>query len=83
MDKTKELFLKCSCSSEGLQVVVDKEYGDYYVSFWQQGHGIKLPFLFRLKYAWKLLTKGLPYGDDVILTKKDVNKLIKFLQNNV
>lgn len=74
----KEQFFKCSCSSEILRVSYDEEFGiaDFSIytmlsrqpTFWQ-----------RLRWCWKILIEGSPYGDQVIFEKEGVANLVNYL----
>jgi hypothetical protein len=61
------------------------EYDDvlerYHVTIWK--HGNQYPAMAwseRIKFIWRLLTTGKPYGDEVILSQREANRLGSFVQ---
>ena len=72
----KDIFIPCSCTSEALHITSEEE--ELYISIWQVGYGRDntLTWPQRLRYCWQILTKGRPYGDQVVLNKKGRSELI-------
>jgi hypothetical protein len=75
----KELFLPCECGSEILRVVYDEEDKEYYFSFYSIGHTKNNPLIYKLKMIWRIITKGSPYEDNIILNLNECEKLVNFL----
>jgi hypothetical protein len=77
----KELIIKCDCGSEAVHINSDndKEFGYIDLSIWYLGSNNSLGFWERIKYVWRILTKGRPYGDQICLTKETAEKLGKHL----
>ncbi len=80
----KELFLKCTCHGEALQIEyeVDKRWnedGEYWVSLWERGFDGILCWRERLRWVWNILKTGKPFSDHVILSKQDAIKLRDFI----
>ena len=73
----KDIFIPCDCTGEALHITSDEE-GYLYVSIWQRGYAQNniLTWRQRLRYCWQILTKGCPYGDQVVLNKKGRSELI-------
>jgi hypothetical protein len=77
--KNNIAHFRCECHSEGL--VVCKDGDDYefaFVSYHMQSY--KLTWRSRLRTIWQLIRKGTYYTDQVILDKKRVKELVKFLR---
>ena len=74
----KTIFIKCSCSSESLCLEKDPETDELYVSIWERGYcnNNKLSWCQRVKHCWHVLTKGKPYGDQVVLDRAGRSELI-------
>lgn len=77
-----EQYFKCSCSSEILRVAYDDELEHTEFSIWEMQNTHKATFRQRLRWCWKILIEGSPYGDQVILEKDGVSDLIKYLTKN-
>jgi hypothetical protein len=83
MKKDNELHLSCSCHSHELHVEKDHEDDMWYISFWQRGYITETPWKYRLKCIWHILKNGTPYGDEVILEKKDMLELKEYLEEQI
>lgn len=61
-----ELF-ECDCHAEGISL--EHVEGDVYVSIWEMGYGPgkKRALWDRIRHAWKILTKGDAYADQITL----------------
>lgn len=73
-------FYECDCSSEG--VVLSNEYEDDNIplldmAFFNVSHFGKFPLSFkeRLRWAWFVLKRGIPFLDCVVLNKKGAEEL--------
>lgn len=80
-----ETFIKCDCGTEFLHLQHDNEDGwkSFYLSFWQYGSPSTISFFQRIKWAWKVLTKGNLYGDQLILSEKSALELKDYIQKNL
>jgi hypothetical protein len=66
--------------SEILRIEKDEKHNEYDVSFYSHGHNGKSGgLLHRLRLIWKIITTGVPYGDDICLSQEEIDKMIKFL----
>lgn len=76
-----EKFIKCSCTSEYVRLFYDEEMQTVDLSVWsfQNSHGPT--WADKLRWIWRIVTKGSPYGDQVILEKEQVKEIIDYLQN--
>ena len=80
LDGKKEIYLKCDCSSEILHVEYDEDFKLYDVCIYRySGFSEKLSWKQRLRFAWKLITSGKIYGDQMMLSRKSAKELQKFL----
>ena len=75
MKKENELHITCACHTHELHFEKDHEDEMWYVSFWQRGYASDTSWKYRLKCIWHVLVHGRPYGDEVILEKKDMEEL--------
>lgn len=83
MKKENELHLSCSCHSHELHIEKDHEDDMWYVSFWQRGYTTDTSWRYRLKCIWYTLKHGRPYGDEVILEKKDMLELKEYIDEQL
>jgi hypothetical protein len=78
--KNNIAHFRCECHSEGIVVRKDElglyEFG--FVAYHMQSS--KLTWKNRLRTIWQLIRKGTYYTDMVILDKKRVKELVKFLK---
>ena len=74
---------RCYCSSEMLvfDFIKDDDLLDdeVFVSIYELPKG-KIPFKFKLRYIFRILKYGFPYGDQVILDKGIISDLIEKLK---
>ncbi len=83
MKKENELHLTCSCHSHQLHVEKDHEDAIWYVSMWQRGYAVETSWQYRLKCIWYILKNGRPYGDEVVLEKKDLQELKEYVDEQL
>lgn len=78
-------YFKCSCSNEILHVSYDNEIKTTEFSIYEMQNTPKASWRQKLRWCWRILIKGSPYGDQVILEKSQITNLIEYLtkiQNN-
>jgi hypothetical protein len=77
----KTIFIKCSCGSESLCLEKDPETGELYVSIWERGcyNDNRFSWRQRIKHCWYVLTKGKPYGDQIVLDRAGRGELVHAL----
>lgn len=74
----QDKFFQCSCYSHSL--LVEKNEDMAAISFFSRGFdGYKLGFWQRIKWCFRILFKGFPYTDMVLLKKDQIRQLVKFL----
>jgi hypothetical protein len=83
MKKDNELHLTCSCHTHELHFEKDFEEDMWYISFWQRGYAEQSSWGYRLKCIWHILKNGRPYGDEVILEKKDLEELKEYIDEQI
>ena len=83
MKKDNELHLICSCHTHELHFEKDHEEAMWYISFWQRGYVEQSSWAYRLKCIWHILKNGRPYGDEVILEKKDLLELKEYIDDQL
>lgn len=74
-----EKYLTCACFGEALHLVYDEEDKELYLSIYEP-RGSKPSWRWRLKYIWRILTKGTPYHDELILNQVQTHELVTWLQ---
>lgn len=79
--KDKTVYVDCDCRSH--LIIASTWHEERAIIFGYFCHGRKgeqFPWWWRWKVAWRVLTKGTPYCDDISLTYKEARKLAKFLE---
>ena len=83
MKKDNELHITCSCHTHELHFEKDDELSVWFVSFWQRGYTNESSWSYRFRCIWHILKTGRPYGDEVILEKKDLIELKEYLEEQI
>ena len=83
MKKDNELHITCSCHTHELHFEKDDELSVWFVSFWQRGYTSESTWSYRLRCIWYILKTGRPYGDEVILEKKDLIELKEYIEEQI
>lgn len=83
MKKDNELHITCSCHTHELHFEKDYEADMWFVSFWQRGYTNESTWRYRFKCIWHILKTGRPYGDEVILQKKDLLELKEYIDEQI
>ena len=74
----KNLFIKCECCGEALEISYDEELDSIELSIWTYGHNNVMGWRERLRWCWRILRTGNPWGDHVILTHQKMQEIINF-----
>jgi hypothetical protein len=76
--REKEVFIPCSCGSEGLHLYKFKNDDELYLSIWEMGYGKdnRLNWKSRFRYVWRIIREGRPYGDQIVLDREGRSNLI-------
>lgn len=69
-----ETMIFCDCGHEAIRLEYDEKL--VYFSFWKFG---QRPYS-RLQMIWRILTKGSPYGDQLVLNSKGMYELETTIQ---
>lgn len=77
----EELFLKCSCGSEVLNLELDPHDGMYCLAIYEFA-STKLSWFQRLRYCWKTLKTGKPFNDNMMLHHTHIEKLQEYLKHS-
>ena len=80
-DKTLEIFIKCQCACEALEITYYKEDEEFFVAFWDVGRSKTswMPWKRRFQLIWKILRGKDLYGDMVILDHKRAKQAADFI----
>jgi len=81
-----EEFITCDCQCEGLLFSYMPNEGDgpddpafVTVSLWDMWNS-KPNWRFRLRLIWRIMTKGTPHKDEIVLTRPGVERLRYFCE---
>jgi len=84
MESKKSIFIECDCYAEGIKLSYEKEDKQLYISLYQRGFSPRTKtFKEKLRWIWRIITKDVPYDDEVILNLKKVQKIKSFLNSIV
>ena len=76
----KEKFIVCDCHSEFVRLIYDKEFEQFDLSIWTQTSS-KPTWKNKLRWIWRIIKDGTPYGDQIILNKDKAKELAEYLTN--
>jgi len=62
---TEELFVRCVCGSEGVNIVQDDETGEVYFAIWYYNR-TDMSISHKLRWIWNII-RGDPYADEVVI----------------
>jgi len=81
LKENKTLFIPCSCKSEILVIEYDHEIdiADLAIFEHYTNYSNKMSFWQRLRYCFQVLVHKKPYADQMVLDKKQLKDLQKFL----
>ena len=76
----EQQFIICDCNAHGLWVEKFDDVEGVYINLFERGvDGKKLPILERLRWCWRILSKGHPWTDMIVLDKNKQKELGEFL----
>jgi hypothetical protein len=80
-DQVPELFVKCECAAEALEITYWDDDKQFFVSFWDIGRSKVswVPWKQRLQMIWKILRGKDLYSDMVILDHKRAKQAADFI----
>ena len=81
LKENKTLFIPCDCKSEVLIIEYDHNIESADVAIYEniQSFKHKLSIWQRIRYAVRCLVNGRPYGDQIMMNKKQLKELRSFL----
>lgn len=62
-------YFQCSCSSEMLSIEKFTDEPEIYMSIWYRGAQAPMRWRDKIRYCWRIITEGSPYGDQLVLDK--------------
>lgn len=78
----EELYIKCSCHSEGLYLSYDREEKLYYLSMFILGYrSKKLSMIEKIRWCWYIIKNGKPYTDQLVLDKNATKEMADFIRS--
>ena len=80
-DQIPELFVKCECAAEALEISYYDDDKSFYVAFWDIGRGKVswMPWKKRFQMIWKIIKGEDLYADMVILDHKRAKQTADFI----
>lgn len=79
MPESRDCFTLCSCFGEGLRLVYWDDDKDFYVSMWKDRGDGRTCWRQRFRHIWRILTKGEPWEDEIILSMDEAKKMAQFI----
>lgn len=76
---SEEIFLPCECHSEVMLFSYSKEDESFDISIYEHMN-TRYSLWFKIKMCWRILRYGTPYGDQLIVTKDNMKKLLRYLE---
>ena len=80
--ENNELYIKCDCGSEIINLAKDPDLNEFYLSIYRYKY-LKPGLKHRLHHCWHILKTGSPYEDEIIINEKTAKEIIKFLNKNI
>lgn len=75
----KTLFILCSCGSEVLYIDYDHELNLADLAIFTSFYGHKISLWQKLRYCYRILFYGQPYGDQIVLNNIQLKELKDFI----
>lgn len=89
-DGTVKYIIECICGSEALSIQLNPIDGDEdiivedYITFWQNGYVARsMTFKEKLRLIKHIITKGTPFGDQIMMYRKDLKEAIKKINEDL
>lgn len=81
----ENIFIKCECHAEAIEVHYWKEDGEFYLSFWDIGRSKVswIPWRKRFLMIWRILMGKDLYADMIILNKDKAKELVNFINDKL
>lgn len=85
MENKSEIFIKCDCHMEAIEVQHWKDDASFYVSFWDYGRSQigRLSWSKRFGMIWKILRGKDLYADMVILDYTKAKEVANFINKEI
>ena len=74
----KEIYIPCDCGTEVLRIELDDETKEYFIGIYQFKKGYTIRD--KLRYIWRIIKTGEPYGDQIVINKDKMEELIGFIK---
>lgn len=90
-NESHKTTIDCDCGTHMLKVQSEVDYHgennerfhqDFYLAMFNYGSG-SAGWKHRIKVAWRVLTKGEPYADQMVLNPDEARKLSEFISTHL
>jgi hypothetical protein len=76
----REKLVTCECHIEGLHLMKFDDDADLYLSIWEERqYAHKTLWRQRLRHIWRIIRKGRPWDDELVLGPEAVGQVVRFL----
>ena len=85
MEDKEEIFVKCECQGEAIEITYWPEDKEFYLAFWDIGRSKVswLPWRKRLQIIWRVIRGKDLYSDMVILDHERAKTVVDFINKNL
>ena len=73
-------YIGCECGAEVLKVDYDDEGKVFYLGIFQLNR--RFSWWNKLRHIWRILRKGEPYGDQIVLRKNSALELKEYFESH-
>jgi hypothetical protein len=74
----KDIYVSCDCGTEVLKIEYNEEDKEYYIGIYQFKK--KYSIRDKLRGIWRIIRNGEPFGDQVVISKEKMDKVIEELK---
>lgn len=71
-------FSRCACFGEGLRLTYTQD-NEFFVSMWKDRGYHKTCWRQRMRHIWRIITKGEPWDDEIVLHMDEAKRLATFI----
>ena len=85
MENTKEIFIKCDCHAEAIEITYYPDDESFYLAFWDIGRKkiSSLPWKKKISMIWKIIRGKDLYSDMIILNHDRAKDVANFINDSI